>query len=56
MGLPAERIAHLSLASLKKLGRLREVEIAQLGEAVATLAQPFAPPPRFDKLLLPQTA
>jgi uncharacterized protein (DUF362 family) len=56
MGLPAERIAHLALGALKKLGRLREAEIAQLGESVAALAQPFAPPPRFDKLLLPQTA
>jgi uncharacterized protein (DUF362 family) len=56
MGLPAERIAHLALGAMKRLGRLQEAEIAQLGEAVAALAQPFAPPPRFDKLLLPQTA
>src|SRR5262249_20838853 len=47
MGLPAERIAHLALAALKKLGRLREAEVAQLGEAVSAPGQPFTPPPRL---------
>ncbi len=56
MGLPAERIVHLALGAHKKLGRLKEAEIEQLGEAIASLAQPFAPPPRFDKLLMPQPA
>jgi uncharacterized protein (DUF362 family) len=56
MGLPAERIAHLALGAHKKLGRLHETQITQLGESVAALAQPFAPPPHFDKLLLPRTA
>jgi uncharacterized protein (DUF362 family) len=56
MGLPAERIAHLSLGALKKLGRLHEAQITQRGESIAALAQPFAPPPRFEKVLLPQTA
>jgi uncharacterized protein (DUF362 family) len=56
MGLPAERIAHLALGAHKKLGRLHEAQITQLGESIATLAQPFKPPPHFEKLLLPQTA
>ncbi|HEY1377972.1 MAG TPA: DUF362 domain-containing protein [Gemmataceae bacterium] len=54
MGLPAERIVHLALGAHKKLGRLEVDKIEQLGEPIAALAQAFAPPPRFDKLLLPQ--
>jgi uncharacterized protein (DUF362 family) len=53
MGLPAERIGHLALGAHKKLGRLAEKQIEQLGEPIAGLAQAFTPPPRFDKLLLP---
>jgi uncharacterized protein (DUF362 family) len=56
MGLPAERIAHLALGHMKRLGRLRDSEIAQLGESIASLAQPFARPPRFDAHLLPESA
>src|SRR5438046_8546799 len=41
MGMPAERIPHLALGALKKLGRIKEGEITQLGEAVAALATPF---------------
>jgi uncharacterized protein (DUF362 family) len=52
MGMPAERIAHLALGAHKRLGRLAEEEVVQLGERIDTLATPFAPPPRFDKLLL----
>jgi uncharacterized protein (DUF362 family) len=54
MGLPAERIAHVALGAHKKLGRLDVEKIEQIGEPIASLAQPFAPPPRFDKILLPQ--
>jgi uncharacterized protein (DUF362 family) len=53
MGLPAERIAHLALGAHKKLGRLDAAQIEQIGEPIADLAQQFAPPPRFDKVLLP---
>jgi uncharacterized protein (DUF362 family) len=53
MGLPAERIAHLALGAHKKLGRLAEGQIEQIGEPIAALAQSFAPPPRFERLLLP---
>jgi hypothetical protein len=53
MGLPAERIAHVALGAHKKLGRLDADKIEQLGEPIAALAQAFAPPPRFDKILLP---
>ncbi len=56
MGLPAERIAHLVLGNMKRLGRLNENEITQLGESIASLAQPFARPPRFEKLLVPEKA
>jgi uncharacterized protein (DUF362 family) len=51
MGLPAERIAHLVLGNMKKLGRLQEAEITQLGESIQKLAQPFQRPPKFDALL-----
>jgi uncharacterized protein (DUF362 family) len=53
MGLPAERIAHVALGAHKKLGRLDADKIEQLGEPIAALAQTFAPPPRFEKILLP---
>jgi uncharacterized protein (DUF362 family) len=56
MGLPAERIAHLVLGHMKRLGRLHETEITQLGESIASLAQPFARPPRFESLLVPDKA
>lgn len=56
MGLPAERIAHLVLGHMKRLGRLNEVEIIQLGEGIAGLRQEFVRPPRFEQLLTPRTA
>ena len=55
MGLPAERVAHLALGAQKKLGRLAESEIEQIGEPIAALAQAFALPPRAEKVFLPQT-
>ena len=39
MGLPAERIPHLALGAMKKLGRIKEAEIEQIGEPIAGLAQ-----------------
>jgi uncharacterized protein (DUF362 family) len=56
MGLPAERIAHLALGNMKRLGRLRESEIMQLGESIKQLAQDFQRPPRFETMLVRETA
>ena len=42
--------------NMKKLGRLKEKEITQLGETIAKLAQPFQRPPRFDALLVLESA
>jgi uncharacterized protein (DUF362 family) len=53
MGLPAERIETLALGAFKKLGRIRESEIPQLGEPIARLKQDFAPPPKFEEILRP---
>ena len=52
MGLPAERIETLALGAHKKLGRIKEAEIPQLGESIATLKQDFAPPPKFESILM----
>jgi uncharacterized protein (DUF362 family) len=53
MGLPAERVAHLALGAIKKLGRIDADKIEQIGEPIAALAQAFALPPRADKILVP---
>jgi uncharacterized protein (DUF362 family) len=47
MKLDPEKIAYLGLGAQKKLGLLREGEIQQLGESIASLAQPFATVPHF---------
>lgn len=53
MKLPAERIITLALAAHKRLGRLTEADIPMLGESIASLAQAFEPPPKFESLLMP---
>ena len=53
MGLPPERLPTLVLAHQKRLGRLAEADIPQLGEPIAVLAQDFEMPPDIDKQLLP---
>lgn len=53
MGLPPERLQTLGLAAAKRLGRLKEAEIPQLGESIAALAQTFELPPKIDKQLMP---
>ncbi len=53
MGLPAERIPHLALGAHKKLGRIAEAEIEQLGEPIEALAQEFVRPPYFERGLMP---
>lgn len=53
MQLPAERIPTLALGAFKKLGVLAESQIPQLGESIAEVCQPFAPPPQWEQLLIP---
>jgi uncharacterized protein (DUF362 family) len=47
MKLDPEKIAYLVLGAQKKLGLLREADIVQVGETIASLAQPFATVPHF---------
>jgi len=56
MGLPAERVPTLVLATQKKLGQIREEMIPQLGETIASMAQTFELPPKIEKQLMPLTA
>jgi uncharacterized protein (DUF362 family) len=53
MGIPPERIPTLVYAAAKRIGRLNESEIPQLGEAIAAVATPFALPPLVDRELFP---
>jgi uncharacterized protein (DUF362 family) len=50
MELDPERIGYLVLGHARRLGRLLEAEIPQLGEAIATLAQPFATVPHLQRI------
>jgi uncharacterized protein (DUF362 family) len=52
MRLPPERLPTLVYAALKRLGRLKEAEIPQLGEAIESLAVEFELPPHVDRNLL----
>jgi uncharacterized protein (DUF362 family) len=56
MGLAADLVPYLILGASKKLGRLRDDEIPQLGESIASLAQPFATVPHLDGLRLRRSA
>lgn len=53
MGLPPERLPTLVLAEQKRLGRLAETDIPQLGEPIRSLAQQFEMPPGIEKQLIP---
>jgi uncharacterized protein (DUF362 family) len=53
MGLPPERLPTLRLAASKRLGRLAEAEIQQLGEPIAAVATTFELPPKIEKQLMP---
>ena len=53
MGLPAERVPTLAMGAYKKLGRINEADIPQIGEPIAKLAQAFEWPPKIEKLLMP---
>lgn len=53
IGLPPERVPTLALGAMKKLGRIKEEEIPQIGEPIAKLAQTFEMPPKIEKQLVP---
>jgi uncharacterized protein (DUF362 family) len=55
MGLPPERLPTLMLGAYKKLGRIQEKDIPQIGVPIAKLAQVFELPPKVEKQLLPET-
>jgi uncharacterized protein (DUF362 family) len=50
MGLRPERIGYLVMGHAKKLGLFGEEQIAQHGETIAALAQPFATVPHHQEL------
>jgi len=50
MELDPEQIGYLVLGHAKKLGRMHEAEIPQLGETIASLAQPFETVPHLQKM------
>jgi uncharacterized protein (DUF362 family) len=56
MQLDPERIGYLVMGSRKKLGLLSAADIQQLGESIASLAQPFATVPHFEKLRVARPA
>ena len=56
MGLDPQRVAYLELGRRKKLGRLFEQEIPQLGESITARRQEFALPPKIEKHLLAKPA
>jgi uncharacterized protein (DUF362 family) len=53
MQLPPERLPTLVLAAQKRLGRLKEADIPQLGESIASLATHFEWPPQIEAHLIP---
>lgn len=50
MMLDVEKIGYLVLGAMKKLGRMKEAEIPQLGETIASLAQAFELIPNIQEL------
>ena len=56
MMLDPNRIGYLVLGNQKKLGRMQEAEIPQLGEPIALLAQPFETVPHLDALRMRKSA
>ena len=53
MKLPPERVPILALGAHKRLGRLKESEIPQLGESIESMATEFEMAPHVDQCLLP---
>jgi len=56
MMLDPDKVGYLVLGAMKKLGRMKEAEIAQLGETIASLAQPFETVPHLDELRMRKSA
>jgi uncharacterized protein (DUF362 family) len=56
MMLDPEKVGYLVLGHNKKLGRLKEAEIPQLGESIAALAQPFETMPHLQELCMRRSA
>jgi uncharacterized protein (DUF362 family) len=56
MKLKPERIGYLVMGNRKKLGLIAEAQIQQIGETVASLAQPFATVPHFHELQMGRSA
>ena len=52
MGIPPERVPTLMLGVLKRLGRMDEAFIPQLGVPIAELRQEFELPPGSDKIMI----
>jgi heptaprenylglyceryl phosphate synthase len=50
MKIDPEKLGYLVLGHAKRLGRMKEADIPQLGEAIAALAQPFAQVAHFQHL------
>ncbi len=50
MMLDPEKVGYLVLGAMKKLGRVKEAEIPQLGESIAAMAQPFETVPHLAEL------
>jgi uncharacterized protein (DUF362 family) len=56
MMLDPAKIGYLVLGQMKKLGRMNETDIPQLGETIASLAQPFATVPHLNELKMRRSA
>ena len=56
MMLDPAKVGYVVLGNMKKLGRMIEAEIPQLGEAIAALAQPFETVPHLDELRVRRSA
>lgn len=56
MMLDPAKIGYLVLGNDKSLGRMHEAEIPQLGESIASLAQPFATVPHLNDLRVRSSA
>lgn len=56
MQLDPEKILYLVLGAQRKLGRIAQKEIQQLGETIESLAQPFETVPHFEVLRLGKSA
>jgi uncharacterized protein (DUF362 family) len=54
IGLDPARVPTLVLGAMKKLGRLSEELIPQIGEPISKLSQQFEMPPKIEKQLLPE--